>query len=248
MSLRAGQAVPGDREIALELPEESAPEPLWDPVDDLRSEEIGIDPDESADTSESWTPVSDASTDDFMLSPESLPDDDAPWAALTGSPPPLLGELAPEAPALPEPRGVRALLTGSSPASLPKPRTSLPWRGTFLAEELGDTPVTYRVKLESLRSELAVVSWDWADGSETPCKLTLRLSDDGDDLKFTATQPGEPIVSLRGFLADRELRFDVLLVKARERRGLFVGRDVLAEGFLVDPQAEAPPPTEAPSD
>lgn len=247
MSLQAGRAVPGDREIALELPEESVPEPLWDPVDDLRSEEIGISPAEGADSSDSWAPVSDASTGDFMLSPESLPDDDAPWAVLTGTPPPLLGELAPEAPVLPEPRGVRALLTGSSPARLPKPRTPLPWRGTFLAEELKGAPLTYSVRLDSIRSELAVVDWSWTDDSEAPCELTLRLSDDGDDLKFTATQAGEPVVSLRGFLADRELRFDVLLVKDRGRRGLFVGRDVLAEGFLVDPQADTPATTEAPT-
>jgi len=247
MSFQTGQAVPGDREIALELPDESAPEPLWDPVDDLRSEEIGIAPDESPDNDETWGPISDASAEDFMLSPECLPDDDGPWTALTGNPPPLLGELAPDAPALPEPKGVRALLTGNAPARLPKPRTSLPWRGTFLAEELGGSAVTYSVRLESMRSELAVVDWSWSDAAEAPCELTLRLSDDGEDLKFTASQAGEPVVSLRGFLADRELRFDVLLIKDRDRRGLFVGRDVLAEGFLVDPQAESTITAEEPA-
>lgn len=246
MRAQAGQAIPGDREIPLELPEDSAPEPIWDPVTDRDSTEIGIGRDEGPSSCEAWEAVSDLSSEDFNLLPERLPDDETPWAVLTGATAPLLGELALDAPVLPEPRGVRALLAGSSPSTLPTPRTPLPWRGTFLAEELGGTPVTYSVRLESVRSELAVVSWCWTDDSEGPSKLTIRLTDDGEDLKLTVTQPGEPIVSLRGFLADRELRFDVLLVKERDRRGLLVGRDVLAEGFLVDPLTDGHGPTEEP--
>ena len=61
---------------------------------------------------------------------------------------------------------------------------------------------------------------------------------DGEDLELTATEGEDPVVSLRGFLGDRELRFDVLLVKGRARRGLLLGRDVLSEGFLVDPSTD----------
>lgn len=239
MTSETGQAVPGDREIPLDLPDEAAPEPLWEPVTDLRSEEVAIEPDEAPGDIEAWVPINDVANADFALNADEFLPDDAPWAALTGEPPPLLAELAAAAPALPEPKGVRALLTGKTPAQLSRPRTPLPWRGSFVAEELEEQKLTYSVTLESLRSELIVVSWQWADKTETPRKLIIRLADDGEDLELTATQPDEPIVSLRGFLADRELRFDVLLVSDRTRRGLLLGRDVLAEGFLVDAATDA---------
>jgi hypothetical protein len=239
MSCKTGQAIPGDREIDLDLPDEASPEPLWEPVDDLGTGEVAIEPDEPPGDKEAWAPIADLAKPDFALKTPQLTQDDAPWAALTGEPPPLLAERAPAAPSLPEPKGVRALLMGTIPARLSSPRTPLPWRGTFLAEELGEQSLTYSVALESLRSELIVVSWSWAKEAAAPCKLIIRLTDDGADLELIATQPDEPIVSLRGFLADRELRFDVLLVNDRARQGLLLGRDVLAEGFLIDPATDA---------
>jgi len=238
MSCETGQAIPGDREIALDLPDETSNEPLWDPIADLEAAEVAIEPDEAAGDSEAWAPITDVDGADLTLREDISVQDEAPWATLTGEAPQILAEFAPPAPALPEPKGVRALLTGTKPARLSSPRTPLPWRGTFLAEELGEQSLTYSVTLGSIRSELIVVSWQWADKAKTPCKLIIRLSDDGDDLELTATQPDEPIVSLRGFLADRELRFDVLLVSDRARRGLLLGRDVLAEGFLIDPATD----------
>jgi hypothetical protein len=242
MSCETGQAIPGDREIALDLPEEASPQLLWEPVADLSTGEVAIEPDEAPGDREAWAPIADLAEPDFALKPPQLAQSDAPWVPLTGQSPPLLAERAPAAPSLPEPKGVRALLTGTTPARLSSPRTPLPWRGPFLAEELGEQNLTYRVALESLRSELIVVSWRWAKKAEAPCELIIRLADDGADLELTATQPDEPIVSLRGFLADRELRFDVLLVSDRARRGLLLGRDVLAEGFLVDPATDATAP------
>jgi hypothetical protein len=45
-------------------------------------------------------------------------------------------------------------------------------------------------------------------------------------------------------LAEKELRFDVLVLSERERRGLLLGRAVLAEGFVVDPATDATDATE----
>jgi len=230
---------PGDEDIPLEFGQESEDAPLWDPVEDLDHEDVAIEPGARIGTDDSWSPTADVETDDLRLEIEALEEPSTLWEPLTGTAPLLLGELAAAVPALPEPRGVRALVTGQSPSQLPSPRATLPWQGEFEAEELADCRLIYTVTLESLRTELAVVDWQWSDPKEEGGKmLRIRLSDDGEDLELTATEGEDPVVSLRGFLGDRELRFDVLLVKGRARRGLLLGRDVLSEGFLVDPSTD----------
>jgi hypothetical protein len=224
-----------------DLPEDEPLPDLWSEVTDLERDDIAVESAEAEEESDVWEATRDVQADDLTL--ELSSDEEAPpqlWGPLTGAPPPVLGERLPALPALPEPRGVRALVTGSSPEQLPSPRETLPWRGRFVAEEFPQQPLIYTVALEGLRTELAVVDWQWSDEpEETSRTVTIRLEDDGATLSLPTTESNQPVVSLRGFLGRRELRFDALLVSGRTRRGLLVGRDVLSEGYLVDPATDA---------
>jgi hypothetical protein len=223
-----------------DLPEEEPIPDLWGEVNDVTQSDIAVELEDDDDESDLWEPTQDTQAEDITLD---LSTNEAPpelWGVLTGEPAPSFGEHVAALPSLPEPRGVRALVTGSSPEQLPSPRETLPWRGCFIAEEFPQQPLIYTVALEGLRTELAVVDWQWSEEPAEPSrKVTIRLEDDGPLLALPTTERNQPVVSLRGFLGQRELRFDALLVSGRNRRGLLVGRDVLSEGYLVDPAIDA---------
>lgn len=223
---------PKDLDLTFDEPTE-APNP-WAPVDDEPDEDLRLPPADKIIEAELWDEVDDLSDEDLSLRPEDSEDLPDPWAQITDLPEPTLGERAPPPPAQPEPRNVRALIGGSEPAQLPKPRASIAWRGTFATTSLEGDELLYTVDLSALRSELLVADWEWEEQESNPV-LRIRLTDDGVDLRVSASDPGEPVITLRGLLGGRELSFDVLVKTERERRGLLLGRDVLAEGFLIDP-------------
>ena len=225
-----------DGEIPLILPEDEAEEDCWVEVHDLTSEDIPIAPDERSEELASWAPVPDAEAPDFNLGLDPSDDLTDPWALLTDRGAEELGLPAEPSRDLPPLLSGRDLLASASNSPALSPPVALPWRGLFEAEEFIGLALPYRVSFEQLASELHVAEWSWLAEPEQQKegRLKLRLEASGVDFEVEAGGGHSPRLSLRGFLGARELRFDVLVVTGT-RPGLLLGRDVLAEGFLVDP-------------
>ena len=141
----------------------------------------------------------------------------------------------------PPPLSGRALVASASSSTSQAPRSDSHGVGLFEAEELIDPALPYRVSLEQLASELHVAEWSWLAEPEqqNEGRLKLRFEASGLDLRLKPAAGRSPSISLRGFLGTRELRFDVLVMTG-QKPGLLLGRDVLAEGFLVDPTTPEP--------
>ena len=230
-----------DGEIPLVLPEDEAEEDPWVEVHDLTSEDIPIAPDERSEELASWAPVPDAEAADFNLGLDPSDDLTDPWALLTDRGTEELGLPAEPSRDLPPLLSGRELLASASNSPALNSPVPLPWCGLFEAEEFTDLALPYRVSLEQLASELHVAEWSWLAEPEhqKEGRLKLRLEASGLDFEVEAVGEHSPRLSLRGFLGARELRFDVLVVTGT-RPMLLLGRDVLAEGFLVDPATPGP--------
>ena len=234
-------AVAEDEDIPLLLPQDEAEEDRWGEVEDLTSEDIHIAPDERSEELASWAPVPDAEGPDFNLGLDPSDDLTDPWALITDARSEELGLPAEPSRELPPPLSGRALIASASNSETSGTPVRLPWCGLFEAEELKELALPYRVSLEQLASELHVAEWSWLvePRHQTEGLLKLRLEASGLDFELEASGGQSPSLSLRGFLATRELRFDVVVVTST-KPGLFLGRDVLAEGFVVDPTTPEP--------
>lgn len=228
-----------EEEEDLALPPDAGPDDLlaWEPVEDLDDADLD-DPATFAEavSEDPWLRVEDAAADELSFNPsasdEEPPD---PWGPLDEA---RLDDLpAPSGlPVLPPPPASTLLLPITPPRrSTPAPRT-IPWR---LPADVAE-PVAGRIVVMAAphleASRLLVAHWDWAD--EQHEHVRFRLADDGADTVTLVSHTGQPIVSLRLRLAGVDVVADVTLVIDRGERGLLLGRDVLADRFLVDASRE----------
>ena len=224
-----------DDEDDLVLPEDEALDDrsVWEPVDDLDEAEMP-DPSQIAAPPETdpWDAANDLDEADFPLdtAPADAPEQD-PWGPLPGpdssaAPPPS------GFPILPPPAAATLLLpTSALRREAPAPRT-IPWR---LPAQVTHPVHARLLAVAAPRSEvsrLLVASWEWAD---TECEhLRFRLTDDGDDTIVRVAHAGQAVIALT--LRMQGVLFEVEADVAADRgeRGLLLGRDALADRFLVD--------------
>ena len=113
---------------------------------------------------------------------------------------------------------------------------SIPWRlpADVMEPVAGRIVVMAAPRLE--QSRLLVAHWEWVDEQQE--HVRFRLADDGADTVNRVSHLGQPIVNLRLRLAGVDVVVDVALATDRSERGLLLGRDVLADRFLVDASRE----------
>ncbi|MEE2830669.1 MAG: hypothetical protein VX498_15890 [Myxococcota bacterium] len=245
------QPVTGPDDLQIREPEEAPQEDLWETVDDTGEADIEFVV-ASEDEEKPWEPVDDSSKDDIDLQVQAEAEATDPWGPLNEHRPEPLGEVPPSLPIFSTPT---PLPRWKSRARLPSPSEVIPWRGTMRVQELLGHPVIYFAAPEQETSQLLVSAWEWDEEAESPShRLLLHLTDDGPEVQVQAITATEPVTRLSGYLGKTRIEIHAVLSVERGRRGLLLGRDVLAGSFLVDcnqddedspPPGEAQPPPEA---
>ena len=234
--------------------DEPPDEAHWEPVDDTGEQDIALVVAAGAIQEDPWTPVDDTSKDDLDVQFQAASPPEQHWGPLSDKEPPLLAETAAPPPNLPLFSTPTPLPRWRSRARLTSPREVIPWRGTMRVPELLDLAVVYFAAPDQTKSQLLVAAWEWAEEEQpTGSRLLLRLTDDGPEIQVEALAAAEPMARLSGYLGKTSVEIHAALSVERDRRGLLLGRDVLAGNFLVDcsrqdedgPKAEeAGPPDE----
>ncbi len=225
-----------DEDLALPPQEGQDDKVTWEPVDDLAEADMP-EPSTiaSAVVEDPWQGVADAGAKDLSFDPSGTdePPED-PWGPLGMGSDDLPSPS--ELPVLPAPAASTLLLPVSNPRrSTPAPR-SIPWRlpADVVEPVAGRIVVMAAPRLE--QSRLLVAHWEWVDEQQE--HVRLRLADDGADTVNRVAHLGQPVVRLRLRLAGVDVVVDVTLATDRSERGLLLGRDVLADRFLVDASRE----------
>jgi hypothetical protein len=219
----------------LDIPDEEdeGSEDPWESVTDGAADDIPV-PSKASDGEEPdafWDPLADGDDDDLVLTTmEDGPPDD-PWSDASAAEPPALG-----------PGRRRSSAAFSLPRVRPRPGLqpalrTLPWRSTGDLQSPALPSLLCVADATATGSRLLVAAWTWADEAAGDL-LRFRVSDDGPELEATPASPHEAVIESVLKLRDLDLHVRLHLEAARDRRGIVLGRDVLAGRFVVDPSRE----------
>lgn len=202
---------------------------LWQPVSVAPKPDFTIDPPGERAVEVPWWAAPSPHGPDLGLPPVEAPDAEI-WDTLaTGQGPP--GRQAPIRPALELPSWARRV--GASPS----PPRLIPWRlqARHLRPDLGRRLVV--ANPASAETTLAVAAFGWKSAEA----LWLRLDDDSAEIVVPAIGSTDARMEFTLRIADRVIDGSARLVASQGERGFFLGRDVLAGRFTVDPARELEP-------
>ncbi len=219
-------------DLRIEFTEEEEPEDVWLPVSDLGSPDVEVNPavEQTEERSEDvWAAVDDADEPDVALATQLEEDAEDIWG------PTVSGALQSVSSHRREvgfqlPRRPKAL------PEAPAPRV-LPWRGAAELVSPALPDLACEADPSATTSLLLVAAWEWTDEAERT--LRFRLSDKGEPRNWDVDVPHEPVVKTTVRLLGQEHALSLRIAVAHDRRGLVLGRDLLAGRFLVDPAADS---------
>ena len=223
--LPARIALDRDDDEDLPLPQDDEPNDVeaWRPVDDLAEADAPPPPpDEDKEEPHHWDTIIDSDQPDIPVDLSDEPDADDPTREPWGPLPPRPAKPSPRRPRTPPPSPATAVLTTEQLAALPgRPIRLLPWRGVL---ELAGRELPYVADVTRADSLLLVLEWD-DEGAlldREAARITLPI--ENGCLR--------PTLRLRG----EDLQLSLRLSTDGQAPRVVLGRDVLAERFVVDPK------------
>ncbi|HCP47830.1 MAG TPA: hypothetical protein DIU15_17450 [Deltaproteobacteria bacterium] len=210
----------------------------WGSVTDLADSDLEDPPEagEDKEALQAWGPVDDLGDDEFTIDPQSVEDEEQrpdPWAAI-GPDDSIDDVLVPTSDKQTIAPAPLALPVYADHDETNEQTSRLPWRVTANIVEPPLFDLSCLADPTTASSQLLVAHWEWVRESPEGTRLRFRLADDGPSIETESSAPMEPniqcVIRLGGLELDSQLELSV----SRTDRGIRLGRDLLANRFLVD--------------
>jgi len=210
----------------------------WAPVNDVSEADIDDPPEagEDREAHEAWSPVLDLEDNEFAIDPQSVENEETrpdPWAPI--DPNENIDEtLLPTSDKPTMAAAPLVLPVYADRDEIEHQVVRLPWRVTANIVEPPLFDLSCLADPTAANSQLLVAHWEWVAEATEGTRLRFRLADDGPSIETDVATTLEARIRCVVRLAGQELDSELELAVSRTDRGIRLGRDLLANRFLVD--------------